>query len=1560
MAGDFSRNTFDPSRHFSGVLMQQGRVLVDAEWNEQIDIQQHRDQTETRDVIGHCGTPKTEDGFRITQTPSGDDLLIAPGRYYVDGLLCELGGTTVSATFPLTGNHSVIVPYLYLDGYDLTIGQWVQISAAKNPVLLFTKITGIDTTTLTLSVDADISAYRNAGAVVLRRAVTYTTQPDYPTPKVVLSSPPHSPSGGSPVNLSDGDYLVYLVAWDREVNALEDPRIREVALGGPDTTERRQTVWQVRFLPVSSVTSPHLSPSHSSPPTLARCCDDFPEWEKFIAPPTGMMNAQTVPPTGDQGPCVLPPTAGFQRLENQLYRIEVFQGASTRDKSTFVWSRDNATVETTIVKVDGFDIFVTTLGKDDYFSFAGGQWVEIIFPESELSGQPRFLAQITAPPDTSGPNPRITLSIKPPAFSQADLSELRLVRWDMTGSVPANGLPMKAGWIDVEAGIQVQFLDGSYRTGDFWEIPARTATGDIEWPPFQVPNPNPVPQNPLGINRRYCCLAHLNVSSGVWNIHDCRKKFPALTHICADDVCYQGACDLPGVTTVQDAIDQLCQQRDLRFHNRHLHGWGIVCGLKVTCGPDTQGKPRRHITVSAGYAIDCNGNDVVLNQSQSFDVMSMVLTLPPPPPPSPPVSPPEIFPDGDYSLILDPSVAGGFRVESYVPKSFWDSVLNDTLLLDIYNDCLKSLVQFFQNQYPNSPPETAPLGRGQMLSTALNNLLVQYKDTASGSHVFISGDSNSSTESQLSEDFILRDFYTKFRKQLQSDVDCGLFDSARALPAYPFTGTGIATIFGEGSKTRLRVDPAGRLAYAVGAGSTIHIYDLNAQQLAAVVQFPAAGSAPGSVVVQDVAFTPDSVNVFAIATLNSTQTVFAQAAVSGTQLTWQNQVTLLNVVLSTLGTLTQQPGAIFAIGVGQGLYTFSVPNVFANPNPAPTVAFNAFGHLSIDQGSGVALATSFSQAGPAGSQPPFFDQIFAVNLLNQSSFPVQVPNGAVGTSDDDLLIFGGGFGILGDSRINLAARQAVPASSPLVQKLGIAPALNFGIAIVAFTTQGNLFLTNVLALFEGGPLTPINIGTTPARLSFNPQNGQILATLANFDRVLLADPLQQTVFSQIFPAQITPVSIAANSAGTTVYVLNQGSNTITAYPMAQLSPSAALDMNKLLAYRSGMINAFLDLLGEFLEDLKDCVCDHLLVECPTCDADDQLFLGVVSIRNQQVQKICNFSQRKYVKSFPTVDYWWSAIPIGRIIGKLVEMACCADIPAEFAAQSAPQPANQVVSGGLTGAIAGLDVNAFSGARALFQQSSITSFMQSAMSKFVPSQQFLTDFLVSKMPASLAAAAHTIPSNQVVGFSADAAKSRLATAGVGVTSVEQLDSGALAQNLTNFAIAPASLKTGDAVSLVVNQQNQVLYYTRTAPDVVALNSQVQSSQQQIKQTAAAVTQVNTLSQQLQASVTSTQQALAAAQPALTAASALQSRIANLETITAAQQSLLDSAKPLQTMVASLTAQLAAQQSANDQALAARDKQIADLTTQAKALQTQVQQLTARLPNTPTGGGTPAKG
>src|SRR5947199_3189741 len=149
MKGDFSRRTFDPRKRYRGVLMQQGRVQLDADWNEQLEIQQHRTETESLDVIGACGVPKGTDGFRLEPlTPEGighpTDLAISSGRIYVDGLLCELEATSVPVTFMAAQTKQAVVADMDVDGRALAKGQWLEMSAADVPDKKLLRIEDVD------------------------------------------------------------------------------------------------------------------------------------------------------------------------------------------------------------------------------------------------------------------------------------------------------------------------------------------------------------------------------------------------------------------------------------------------------------------------------------------------------------------------------------------------------------------------------------------------------------------------------------------------------------------------------------------------------------------------------------------------------------------------------------------------------------------------------------------------------------------------------------------------------------------------------------------------------------------------------------------------------------------------------------------------------------------------------------------------------------------------------------------------------------------------------------------------------------------------------------------------------------------------------------------------------------------------------------------------------------------------------------------------------------------------------------------------------------------------
>jgi len=99
MGSDISRERFDPANDFAGVLLQQGRVLLDADWNEAVRILDRRLRAGTTDIIGRAVVPKeTPHGFEIGL--AGGKLTIGPGRIYVHGLLAENHGKESAAPPP--------------------------------------------------------------------------------------------------------------------------------------------------------------------------------------------------------------------------------------------------------------------------------------------------------------------------------------------------------------------------------------------------------------------------------------------------------------------------------------------------------------------------------------------------------------------------------------------------------------------------------------------------------------------------------------------------------------------------------------------------------------------------------------------------------------------------------------------------------------------------------------------------------------------------------------------------------------------------------------------------------------------------------------------------------------------------------------------------------------------------------------------------------------------------------------------------------------------------------------------------------------------------------------------------------------------------------------------------------------------------------------------------------------------------------------------------------------------------------------------------------------------
>jgi hypothetical protein len=479
MRGDFTRVTFDPGKHYSRVLMQQGRVQVDADWNEQSAILQHHLRMLTRDVVGPHAGPADDFGFEIITSETlyrlasiadskrqsaleaavrKGNFVIGPGRYYVDGIPIEN-----------------------------------------------------------------------------KQAILYTEQLGYP---FANSSTLEDMQSGLAM-------LIYVDVWERHITYVEDDHLREVALEGPDTCTRAQVVWQVKV---------HAETAGEAQAGRLDCqsADTLPRLG------TGMLRARARLDKPVTELCSIPPSSRYRGAENQLYRVEIHRGKSAANGATYKWSRENGSVTFPIrtLSADGVAT-MDTLGRDDHLGLKPDDWVEIMDDRIALSGQPGLLAQVK---EVHRDDLAVTLSVPgtpPPTVpsygqAQAWLHPL-LRRWDQMGDPAASGaLPVvegadassAGGWQSLEDGVQIRFSPGGeYMTGDYWLIPARVATGDVEWPHEVVPgshtvatdadgNPVPVARPAAGIHHSYAPLWLVNpAGAGYAGGHECRCQFDPLPRV---------------------------------------------------------------------------------------------------------------------------------------------------------------------------------------------------------------------------------------------------------------------------------------------------------------------------------------------------------------------------------------------------------------------------------------------------------------------------------------------------------------------------------------------------------------------------------------------------------------------------------------------------------------------------------------------------------------------------------------------------------------------------------------------------------------------------------------------------------------------------------------------------------------------------------------------------------------------------------------------------------------------------------------------------------------------
>jgi hypothetical protein len=537
---DISRFLFQPTKHYSTVHMQQGRVIVDSDWNERANIEAEDLRASLLDIVCSKGSPN--DGMKISNAAEEDDVVLP-----MDGFFDTI-------------NFGVGAGSYYIGG-------------------------------LRFVVDSD---------------VTFLNQKDWLQLTLNSSQLPIQQVGGARID------LVYVYAWEQPVTAVEDSELREVALGGRDTSTRVKRMRRFMVKPgVGSaegdlafgdlLTDLEVNGTTYDPATCelhsgARMVVDFVNLDD------------------EEDLCADPTTSGYISAENQAIRVEL------RADGKWVWGFDNASkLYRVLVGPSGGMPPTTTLTfltePADLASIPrAGQVVELIPWGALLPNQEKVAEQqgaLTKVETTYDPTTKTMVIAGPGEASWADwMSDhpeyhntsdppgeqqyLYLRVWDR-GAELVDGVTYLHHYDVADefmnlgtTGLAVKFPQGGI-PGDYWIIAARPSTPELVIP-WDLTTATGVP--PHGPRRFYAPLATLSWTDGTAEVEisDVRTQ---LRRLCEGSCCTitvgDGEHSFGHVQSLEEAIalvadgDKICLLPGRHYANAVLDS--LVGVVIEGCGP---------------------------------------------------------------------------------------------------------------------------------------------------------------------------------------------------------------------------------------------------------------------------------------------------------------------------------------------------------------------------------------------------------------------------------------------------------------------------------------------------------------------------------------------------------------------------------------------------------------------------------------------------------------------------------------------------------------------------------------------------------------------------------------------------------------------------------------------------------------------------------------------------------------------------------------------------------------------------------------------------------------
>jgi hypothetical protein len=518
MPSDISR-TSDEQR-YDGLVMQQGRVILDRDVNALRQTIDRRIADDALDIIGPCGTP--DDGFAIGPAP----------------------GTTSPASPPLWSPPLAPISPPSTEPYDFSISAGTMYVGGQRAVF-----------------PPDVPGQ---GAV----EYTYFDQPNWVSP-TTSATPPNQE-------------FVYLHILENEVSAVEDPGLKDVALGGPDTTQRLHLVKRVKRLGVGSADCTVAREEAARAWSAAGFIFD-PQTMRLV--PQATLQVSYADPSTATDPCDPTAQGGYLGADNQVLRVQVISGGPAGAVPGIVWGYDNASFlyRASVSPQTPTTVVLAQSPVDSFHIPQQGQVVEILRSAYIIDTEPnatdsqqadtiRCIAEaqgvictLTAPyrPDTLSLSldqslPSEYLNDTNPLFVRIWQSQLAAVTADGITLNPLQNADGSQTGVQITLGMQ----GNSLPIGAYWMFAVRPSTPQAVYPERFLIRPQP----PDGPRQWICPLGTIAWNGDVSPVgipnsptfHDCRNTFCNLIDACSEHG--DGCCSVT-VRPADLAADPLALQK---------------------------------------------------------------------------------------------------------------------------------------------------------------------------------------------------------------------------------------------------------------------------------------------------------------------------------------------------------------------------------------------------------------------------------------------------------------------------------------------------------------------------------------------------------------------------------------------------------------------------------------------------------------------------------------------------------------------------------------------------------------------------------------------------------------------------------------------------------------------------------------------------------------------------------------------------------------------------------------------------------------------------------------